>query len=45
MLRWKDITDGIEEALNELAHVAQTVEGIVLNTPSHRRGQTRLRPA
>jgi uncharacterized protein Yka (UPF0111/DUF47 family) len=30
MLRWKDITDGIEEALNELAHVAHTVEGIVL---------------
>jgi predicted phosphate transport protein (TIGR00153 family) len=31
MLRWKDITDGIEHALNELAHVAHTVEGIVLN--------------
>jgi predicted phosphate transport protein (TIGR00153 family) len=30
MLRWKDITDGIEHALNELAHVAHTVEGIVL---------------
>jgi uncharacterized protein len=30
MLRWKDITDGIEEALDELAHVAHTVEGIVL---------------
>jgi predicted phosphate transport protein (TIGR00153 family) len=30
MLRWKDITDGIEQALDELAHVAHTVEGIVL---------------
>jgi predicted phosphate transport protein (TIGR00153 family) len=30
MLRWKDITDGIEHALNELAHVVHTVEGIVL---------------
>jgi uncharacterized protein Yka (UPF0111/DUF47 family) len=30
MLRWKDITDGIEEALNELTRVAHTVEGIVL---------------
>jgi len=30
MLRWKDITDGIEHALDELAHVAHTVEGIVL---------------
>jgi predicted phosphate transport protein (TIGR00153 family) len=30
MLRWKDITDGIEDALNELARVAYTVEGIVL---------------
>jgi len=30
MLRWKDITDGIEQALDELAHVAYTVEGIVL---------------
>jgi uncharacterized protein len=30
MLRWKDITDGIEDALDELAHVAHTVEGIVL---------------
>ena len=29
-LRWKDITDGMEEALDELAHVARTVEGIVL---------------
>jgi uncharacterized protein Yka (UPF0111/DUF47 family) len=30
MLRWKDITDGIEQALDELAHVAHTVEGIIL---------------
>jgi uncharacterized protein len=30
MLRWKDITDGIEDALNELAHVANTVEGIMV---------------
>jgi predicted phosphate transport protein (TIGR00153 family) len=30
VLRWKDITDGIEQALDELAHVAHTVEGIVL---------------
>jgi uncharacterized protein len=30
MLRWKDITDGIEDALDELAHVAHTVEGIIL---------------
>jgi uncharacterized protein len=30
MLRWKDITDGIEHALDELAHVAHTVGGIVL---------------
>jgi predicted phosphate transport protein (TIGR00153 family) len=30
MLRWKDITDGIEHALDELAHVAHTVEGIAL---------------
>jgi predicted phosphate transport protein (TIGR00153 family) len=30
MLRWKDITDGIEQALDELAHVAHTIEGIVL---------------
>jgi len=30
MLRWKDITDGIEQALDELAHVAHTVDGIVL---------------
>jgi uncharacterized protein Yka (UPF0111/DUF47 family) len=30
MLRWKDIPDGIEQALDELAHVAYTVEGIVL---------------
>jgi uncharacterized protein len=30
MLRWKDVTDGIEHALDELAHVAHTVEGIVL---------------
>jgi predicted phosphate transport protein (TIGR00153 family) len=30
MLRWKDITDGIEDALDELAHVTHTVEGIVL---------------
>jgi uncharacterized protein Yka (UPF0111/DUF47 family) len=30
MLRWKDIADGIEHALDELAHVAHTVEGIVL---------------
>jgi uncharacterized protein Yka (UPF0111/DUF47 family) len=30
MLRWKDVTDGIEHALDELAHVAHTVEGIVV---------------
>ena len=30
VLRWKDVTDGIEQTLNELAHVAYTVEGIVL---------------
>jgi predicted phosphate transport protein (TIGR00153 family) len=30
MLRWKDITDGIKHALDELAHVAHTLEGIVL---------------
>jgi uncharacterized protein Yka (UPF0111/DUF47 family) len=30
MLRWKDITDGIEQALDELAHLAHTVDGIVL---------------
>ena len=30
MLRWKDITDGIEHALDELAHVAHTVEGIMV---------------
>jgi uncharacterized protein Yka (UPF0111/DUF47 family) len=30
VLRWKDITDGIEQALDELAHVAHTVEGITL---------------
>jgi predicted phosphate transport protein (TIGR00153 family) len=30
MLRWKDVTDGIERALDELAHVVHTVEGIVL---------------
>jgi uncharacterized protein len=30
MLRWKDITNGIEQALDELDHVAHTVEGIVL---------------
>jgi uncharacterized protein Yka (UPF0111/DUF47 family) len=30
MLRWKDVTDGIEHALDELAHVAHTVEGVVL---------------
>ena len=30
MLRWKDITDGIEHALDELAHVANTVEGIMV---------------
>jgi hypothetical protein len=30
VLRWKDITDGIEQALDELAHVAHTVEGIIL---------------
>jgi uncharacterized protein len=30
VLRWKAITDGIEQALDELAHVANTVEGIVL---------------
>jgi predicted phosphate transport protein (TIGR00153 family) len=30
MLRWKDVTDGIEDALDELAHVTHTVEGIVL---------------
>jgi uncharacterized protein Yka (UPF0111/DUF47 family) len=30
VLRWKDVTDGIEHALDELAHVAHTVEGILL---------------
>jgi predicted phosphate transport protein (TIGR00153 family) len=30
VLRWKDITDGLEEALNELARVAYTVHGIAL---------------
>jgi hypothetical protein len=30
VLRWKDVTDGIEQALDELAHVAHTVEGIVV---------------
>ena len=30
MLRWKDITDGIEQALDELDHVAYTLEGIML---------------
>jgi predicted phosphate transport protein (TIGR00153 family) len=30
VLRWKDITDGIEQALDELAQVAHTIEGIVL---------------
>jgi uncharacterized protein Yka (UPF0111/DUF47 family) len=30
VLRWKDITDGLEEALNELARVAYTVQNIVL---------------
>jgi hypothetical protein len=40
VLRWKDITDGIEHALDELAHVAHTIEGIVSNTPSHSSGLT-----
>jgi uncharacterized protein len=30
VLRWKDITDGLEEALNSLERVANTIEGIVL---------------
>lgn len=30
VLRWKDITDGLEDALNELARVAYTVQGIAL---------------
>jgi uncharacterized protein len=30
VLRWKDITDGLEEALNELARVAYTVQAIAL---------------
>jgi uncharacterized protein len=30
VLRWKDITEGLEEALNELARVAYTVQGIAL---------------
>jgi hypothetical protein len=30
VLRSKDITDGLEEALNELARVAYTVHGIAL---------------
>ena len=30
VLRWKDITDGLDDALNELARVADTVQGIVL---------------
>ena len=30
MLRWKEIADGIEQALDELAHVAHAVEGIIL---------------
>jgi uncharacterized protein Yka (UPF0111/DUF47 family) len=30
VLRWKDITDGLEAALNELARVAYTAQGIVL---------------
>jgi uncharacterized protein len=31
VLRWKDITDGLEEAINSLARVANTIQGIVLN--------------
>src|SRR6266540_3915790 len=30
LLRWKDIVDEIEQALDELEHVAHTVESIVL---------------
>jgi uncharacterized protein len=30
VLRWKDITDGLEDALNGLARVAYTVQGIAL---------------
>jgi len=30
VLRWKDITDGLEAALNKLAGVAYTVQGIAL---------------
>jgi hypothetical protein len=30
MLGWKDLTDGIGHALDELAHLAHTVEGIIL---------------
>ena len=30
VLRWKDVTDGIEHAVDELAHVAHTVDGIIL---------------
>jgi NADPH-dependent 2,4-dienoyl-CoA reductase/sulfur reductase-like enzyme len=31
VLRWKDITDGLEEAINSRARVANTIQGIVLN--------------
>jgi predicted phosphate transport protein (TIGR00153 family) len=30
VLRWKDITDGLEEALNNLARVAYTVQSVVI---------------
>jgi uncharacterized protein Yka (UPF0111/DUF47 family) len=30
VLRWLDITDGVEDALDQLERVAYTVEGIIL---------------
>jgi uncharacterized protein len=30
VLQWKDITDGVEDALDELAHIAHSVQGILL---------------
>ena len=30
VLRWLDITDGVEDALGQLERVAYTVEGIIL---------------
>ena len=30
VLRWLDITDGVEDALDQLERVAYTVEGIML---------------